>query len=78
MTTWFSILISTADVANKINDDGEALADLFNTIGNCTGGDPGWAALAEFADNLDDDGRNVLSALATAAGLIPEADHVDD
>ena len=77
MASWFSILISTADVANKINDDGDALADLFNTIGNCTGGDLHWAVLAEFAEKLDDDGRKVLSALAMAAGLIPEADHVD-
>ena len=77
MAKYLSISIGTTEVANQVSDDGEMLADLINEIGYSVDGTPHSRVLAEFAENLDDDGRKVLAALATAAGLIPEADHVE-
>ena len=77
MVKFLSVSIGTTEVANQVCDEGEMLADLINEIGYVVDGAPHSRVLAEFAENLDDDGRNVLSALATAAGLIPEADHVE-
>lgn len=74
MPSHISISIGLNEVANNIGNDGDLLADLVNEIGYYADGDLGSRVLAEFAEALNDDGRKVLVQLATAAGLIPEAE----
>ena len=74
---YFNISIGSDEISRAAGGDGDLLADLVNEIGYHTDGDLGARVLAEFAEALNEGGRKVLVQLATAAGLIPEASHVD-